>query len=35
MLQLEEPTRFVDVQMKNPDVSIEILKRDRTPFSAT
>ncbi len=25
-LQLAEPTRFVDVQTKNPDVSLETLK---------
>lgn len=34
-LQLLEPIRFVDVQTKNPDVSREMLKRDRTPSSAT
>lgn len=34
-LQLADPIRFSDVQMKNPDVSLEMLKRDRTPSSAT
>lgn len=34
-LQVAEPTPFSDVQMKNPDVSLETLKSDRTPSSAT
>lgn len=33
-LQLLEPISFVDVQTKNPDVSLEMLKRDNTPSSA-
>lgn len=32
-LQLLEPISFVDVQTKNPDVSLEMLKRDNTPSS--
>lgn len=34
-LQLAESISFFDTQMKNPDVSLEILKRDKTPSSAT
>lgn len=34
-LQLAEPTWFCDVQMKNPEVSLEMLNRDRDPSSAT
>ena len=34
-LQLAEPTGFVDVQMKNPDVSLEILNNDKAPSSVT
>lgn len=33
-LHVLDPTSFVDVQIKNPDVSIEMLKRDNTPSSA-
>lgn len=33
-LQLLEPISFVDVHTKNPDVSLEMLKRDNTPSSA-
>lgn len=33
-LQLSEPILFFDSQMKNPDVSLETLKRCKTPDGA-
>lgn len=33
-LQLAAPIRLVEVQMKNPDVSLEMLKSFKTPSSA-
>lgn len=33
-LHFSDPISFFDIQTKNPDVSLEILKRDNTPSSA-